>query len=119
MEEFDNVVIETQKITSKMLIDKGLEYATSEDRLHNFRDVAAFNNEPMERTLWGMLSKHLKSLSDMVKNPKEFSPAMWDEKIMDAINYLTMLRAIRAENRKEMCEPCNDGMSGIKVVERR
>lgn len=102
-EEFDALIIDTQKITTKMLIDKGEEYATGEDRLHNFRVAAQFKGESMQSALWGFAVKHLVSLSDMVAECEKqedlmlYSQSKWDEKLMDAINYLTMLRVIRKD----------------------
>lgn len=77
---------------------KGDEYATENDVLHNFKAASGLNNVTEAEALWGMLTKHLVSLSDMVKlDPNTFEMAVWDEKITDSINFLILLKAIAVE----------------------
>ncbi len=82
-----------------ILIGKSKEYATNSDRLHNFHKAAAMSGGTPEKALWGMIMKHLVSLSDMClsDDPDSYSIDMWDEKINDSINYLFLLRGIRDE----------------------
>ena len=81
-----------------VLKTKGDEYATENDVLHNFKAAAGLNNVPESEALWGMITKHIVSLSDMVKhNPNDFEMAVWDEKITDSINFLILLKAIAVE----------------------
>lgn len=106
-EAFNEIIMETQNITNKMLIEKGEEYATDGDRLHNFRVAAQLKGESMESALWGFTVKHIVSVADMVrrtedaKDPYLFPESQWNEKLMDAINYLSMLRVVRADRTKE------------------
>lgn len=82
---------------------KGNEYVRDADRLHNFRSVAAFNDTTMETALWGMLSKHLCSIKDMIKDAERgtaWDQHIWNEKIGDAMAYLALLDVIRQEARK-------------------
>ena len=51
--------------------------------------------------LFGMLSKHLVSLSDMCMDEANHPIEKWDEKITDSINYLIILRAIIEEDANE------------------
>lgn len=77
---------------------KGSEYATDDDVLHNFKSAAGLNNVQEGEALWGMITKHIVSLSDMVKlDPNTFDMAVWDEKITDSINFLILLKAIAVE----------------------
>ncbi len=79
---------------------KAKEYASDEDRLHNFKVAAAFNSQTPEQACWGFLTKHLVSLADMVASGKEYNFGAWDEKIGDALNYLFLLDAIIFDGRE-------------------
>ncbi|ADD81062.1 gp064 [Rhodococcus phage ReqiPoco6] len=88
-EKFDHI--------RSVLGTKAAEYVPNEggSRFHNFDVAAAFNNESPEKALWGMLTKHLVSIADMVKDdPTDHSMAVWDEKIGDALNYLLLLNGM-------------------------
>jgi hypothetical protein len=78
---------------------KGIEYASSNDRLHNFKVAARIDDETPEKALWGMLKKHLVSVMDLVDNPwlKIITPEYLAEKFGDARNYLTLLEALLLE----------------------
>jgi|TARA_R100000501_G_C2626284_1_gene119968 hypothetical protein len=76
-----------------LLSQKGNEYATEEDKLHNFKVVADINKVTPKQALWGMASKHLYSVMKIVSE-KHTSLSMADEKIGDLINYLILLEAI-------------------------
>ncbi len=56
--------------------------------------AAGFQGITPEKALWGMATKHLVSISDMVSQGRDYSEDVWDEKIGDAINYLILLRAM-------------------------
>lgn len=86
-----------------VLTKKQKEYGT-EDRLHNFRVAAAFQQCTMEQALFGFLTKHLISISDMVKSGKNYTDEIWDEKIGDAINYLFLLRAVIEDGKAEQTD---------------
>ena len=51
----------------------------------------------MEQSLWGMLTKHIVSIRDMVQSGESYSHDIWDEKLGDAINYLAILKAITVD----------------------
>ena len=96
-EVFDKVIDEILTSSRDMLIRKSEGYSTDEDRLHNFRTAAALNDSTMEQALWGMLTKHIISIRDMVMSGETYDADIWDEKLGDAINYLALLKAITAE----------------------
>lgn len=100
-QEFNESITNTLGFSQKMLTQKSSGYSTSDDRLHNFRTAAALNDSTMEQALWGMLTKHIVSLRDMVKTGHAYSTDIWDEKIGDAINYLAILRAIVSETGRK------------------
>ena len=93
---FDKVVNATIRKSKAVLLDKQKEYAT-EDRLHNFRVAAAFQQCTPKQALLGFMTKHLVSLSDMCKSDDVYSSEIWNEKIGDSINYLLLLRALVAD----------------------
>jgi hypothetical protein len=91
-----------------VLLKKSEEYATEDDKLHNFKIASALSGETAEQALWGFCIKHLVSISDMVAagRTKQFTNDQWDEKIGDAINYLILLRAqvLETEMSKSFAE---------------
>lgn len=100
-EDFDAFLEDRFDHIRSVLAHKGSEYVADEpSRFHNFNTAAAFNDETPERALWGMLTKHLVSLSDMVKAESTDHPGyIWDEKIGDAINYLLLLWGMTSYHR--------------------
>lgn len=84
---------------------KRVEYATEEDRLSNFRKAAAIQGVSVPMAIRGMMAKHTVSIYDMIENEfgyakKKPSPqdlSLWEEKIVDQINYLLLLYAAVVE----------------------
>lgn len=87
----------TEKILNKVkniLIKKGQEYNFEEtDRLDCFKKAAALQGVNTSQGLYGMMVKHIISLADFVKEGKIRSLEKWEEKIIDNIAYLILLRA--------------------------
>ncbi|CAK0747705.1 conserved hypothetical protein [Azospirillaceae bacterium] len=99
-QEFDNIFDETVKKCQSILNVKKYEYAT-EDRLHNFKAAAYVQGITSAVALSGMMAKHIISLFDMLRQPEiNWSLETWDEKIIDAINYLILLRALIKEEER-------------------
>jgi len=94
-EEFDKILEGLLAHCTKTLKSKAKEYAPSPDRLHNFKVAAQMNHETAPQACWGMATKHIVSIADMVRENHEFQHPMpvWDEKIGDALNYLILLYA--------------------------
>lgn len=95
---FTDVVESRIEKTRKVLIKKEEEYASTEDRFHNFKVAARILNCTPENALLGMAMKHFVSVLDIVEsldtpNPKLDIPLI-DEKIGDAINYLILLEGM-------------------------
>lgn len=98
--EFQNVVDTTLDQIRSTLAAKGAEYVPDNavSRFHNFELAAALNEQLSTEALWGFLTKHIVSLSDMVKiEPCESTMSKWDEKINDAIVYLLLLKGVVTE----------------------
>lgn len=109
-EAFSSVVDATiEKLIKAVLVNKGAEYTRGDDRLSNFKRMAAALNSTPESALVGAWMKHIASILDMVDDIETYQDvrkdgvhpmSQWDEKIGDAINYLILLRALVIE-RKE------------------
>ena len=101
--EFRKILIERITKMQDTLDSKGKEYASDEDRLHNFKSSEQFSDREAAANCWGFLVKHLTSLRDIVNRYEDFgvmpTPGTIDEKIGDAINYLVLLEAIFRENQ--------------------
>lgn len=86
---------------TRLMARKSQEYSPNEDRLENFKESGKEDNISPEEALWGMLRKHLTSLSMMcraITNRPDYSPqAVWEEKLTDAHNYLFLLEALLKE----------------------
>lgn len=96
-EQFKKIVADRMNICMATLIDKGAEYASDTDRLHNFKVAAAIDNEEPVESLWGMFKKHLVSIIDMKNNPDTATKALMDAKLTDAHNYLLLMEAVLVE----------------------
>ena len=106
-EAFNEVVHRRQAETIRVLANKATEYASGQDRLHNFKRAALMQDVTPETALVGMLCKHLVSVFDMV-NELEIDIMhpldRWDEKLGDAINYLHLLEALVCERYPNQAE---------------
>ena len=100
-EEFNNIVTNQMKKCWETLFNKGNEYSVQGDRLSHFKKAAAVMESTPKAALFGMLSKHLISLSDMCMDKRKHPKEVWSEKITDSINYLLILAAIVEEEQIE------------------
>lgn len=77
---------------------KGAEYVPGGgevSRFHNFEVAAGLNDQSIEQALWGFVTKHIVSLSDMVKKDAlDFSFDQWEEKIGDVVIYMLLLKGM-------------------------
>lgn len=96
-EQFNQVFAETVQKSSDVLVSKAGEYADDFDRLRNFKTAADLQNVSTIKALRGMLAKHTVSVYELMGRNKVPPLALWDEKIVDHINYLILLRAIVIE----------------------
>lgn len=78
------------------LAKKATEYASGSDRLHNFKEAAAFLRCSHAKACLAFLTKHLVSIVDVVEQGGT-DASMIDEKVGDAINYLVLLEALLKE----------------------
>lgn len=100
-EVFNEILTDRITVIKALTASKGQEYAKGKaDRLHNFKVAATMNETTPEQALWGMLTKHLVSVMDMIKATsmgETPTRAKIDEKIGDCIIYFILLEAILKE----------------------
>ena len=116
-ERFDELVKAQMRRSESMLLTKAREYAENAtfdnetDRLAHFKKAGALMSETPKKAAFGMLVKHLVSVSDMASSGKEYPLSQWNEKITDSINYLLIIRAIVEEEEsmksKTISKPSN------------
>ena len=100
-ERFNSILKERIDSILGTLAHKAKEYA-SDDRLYNFKRAAEIQHTTTAKALWGMASKHLVSVIDLVEGRINATPEMVNEKIGDMINYLILLEAVLKEDN--ICE---------------
>lgn len=103
-EQFNEIFTNTMSICENVLCKKAGEYADDTDRLHNFKQAANLQLCTPIRALGGMMAKHTVSVYDLIERVEQgftVSPELWDEKIVDSINYLILLRAMVQDQADE------------------
>lgn len=98
---FRELLEERLEKTRRVLDSKATEYASTADRLHNFKRASAITGETPAQVCVGFMIKHLVSVIDMVDQIAPPSSEKIDEKIGDSINYLILLEGILREHLKE------------------
>jgi hypothetical protein len=105
-EVFNQIVDRQIKSIKSVLVTKAAEYASHDDRLHNFRTAARQTSATctLSQALRGMDLKHRVSIDDIISDGL---PAMLltddakrkyiDEKITDHIDYTILLKACLLE----------------------
>lgn len=94
--EFQDVLTTRLTKIKETLSSKAEEYATDNDKLHNFNVGARLTGQTRERVLWGFAIKHYISFLDILDNldkGKLPTEAMVDEKIGDLCCYLVLVEA--------------------------
>jgi len=69
-------------------------YATGEDRLEQFHRAGASQNILPTEALIGMATKHYTAITDMCKDPTNYSFNRWHEVLDDLRNYMDLLDAL-------------------------
>lgn len=94
LDEFNSLVDELLERCKKTLKVKQDEYNLDVDRLAFFKSGKDLTGLSPERTLYMFMYKHIKSLADMVKSEKAYPEELWQEKMLDNINYICLLYAL-------------------------
>lgn len=106
--EFEKIFAARCERSSRVLCAKNVDYARGGDKLHNFKQAAEMDGVTPEQAAKGMLLKHWQSLRDLLDDMDRsiYLPlAVWQEKLDDAGNYLTLIEALVHERYN--CAPRN------------
>lgn len=98
---FNEIVKETLQQVDEILIKKGKEYSGNVDVFKNFRIAAVADESTPEEALWGMYMKHWVSIRQIVKDGELPSKELLNEKILDSIAYMILLKGIIIEQIEE------------------
>lgn len=99
--EFNELLDRRLLLIKNVLESKSKEYASTTDKLHNFKRAAQINNTHPARELHGFLTKHLVSYLDIlnkVENGEYIPMEIIDEKLGDIINYFILQEAVFSES---------------------
>ena len=69
-------------------------YSGDKDRLEQFHRAGAVQNILPTEALMGMATKHFTTITDMCKEPSNYSLNQWHEKLDDMRNYMDLLDAL-------------------------
>ena len=69
-------------------------YATGIDRLEQFHRAGSAQNILPTEALMGMATKHFTALTDMCKDPENYTTKRWHEVLDDMRNYMDLLDAL-------------------------
>jgi hypothetical protein len=94
IEKFESILKNMQMKQDLTLVSKAKEYASEEDRLHNFKKIADFVGITNAQVAMVLMLKNLVSLNDAIMMEKSMSEEFLDEKIGDPYNYLVLIRAL-------------------------
>ena len=104
-EKFETIVRSLNAKLTALRNKKAEEYAPGINRLGNFKTAAEMNHETIPSAIWGMMSKHIVSLADMIRDEyrdgqSEFTLKEWEAKLFDSIIYLQLLYAALKEDKE-------------------
>lgn len=95
---FDEIVDARLEKIKNILGAKAEEYASVDDRFHNFNVAGRISGITPEKALYGMMLKHEVSVIDLIEmadiDPSKLNESLIDEKIGDNINYLILLEGL-------------------------
>ena len=99
-EKFLDLLAVRQDAIDKTLAQKAIEYSFDGDRLYNFNRAAQVNGTTAKKALWGMATKHLISVQDLVEGRLANTANNVNEKVGDMINYLILLEGTLSIERE-------------------
>ena len=100
-DRFNDLVKEIRETSLDTLTKKNANYASSEDRLHNFKVGAAITGGTPAQAALGYMAKHLASLQDKVNRNDFHDREDLKEKVQDSINYLVFIWCCANEEREK------------------
>ena len=90
MSHIEDAFVRRKEILKK----KEKEYSSGRDRLEQFYRAGAAQNILPTEALIGMATKHFTSITDMCKDPSNYTTNQWNEKLDDLRNYCDLLDAL-------------------------
>ena len=94
-ERFKDIFEGTVNKSRESLLRKNDEYGQEQDIFRAFTQAGHLQDLEPHQALLGMLAKHTTSIYDMgADHILDHDVHQWEEKIMDHINYLILLRAM-------------------------
>lgn len=112
---FNEVFNEQHENRKNILCGKAEEYASDDDRLHNFKVAAAVQELTPLQALAGMMAKHTVSVYDMLWSGKDYPLELWKEKITDSQNYLDLALALIIEGKENA--DCHESEENVEIVD--
>ena len=103
-DDFERVANRLLEQCHFIMFKRAMTYSKETDRLANFRHAAGLTGRNMQQVLAGFMLKHTVSLYDMIETGGEYPLEQWEEKIIDHINYLILLRAVLEEGWSGMSD---------------
>ena len=99
-QKFKDLAKEVLENCSAVLVEKGQDYGSIDDRLIQFKKMGSLQNTTPRKALWAVATKHLTTIMDAVEG---VGPTFEDieHRIVDFINYLILLLAIIKEEKDE------------------
>ncbi len=105
-EQFIEILQELRENEDQLLDAKGQKYASDNDRLQNFREIAAFLGLDMSMVTLILMLKHIQSIADAVRSNnidwcwrREDGGEGLKQHFADARNYLPLLAACIEEEQ--------------------
>jgi hypothetical protein len=102
-QEFEKAFHHITGKCQSILLERARRYAYDDDRLRNFRNVAKEQDLPMHRIPTIFSSKQREAFNEALKSHAilgGFTLEMWEEWIVDQINYLILTYAILLEDSR-------------------
>lgn len=99
------------KLLREILGNEVTEYATEENRYHNFDKAAKIQDITPEQALCGIMTKHFVSVLDIidgVSNDYLYTVTYIEEKIGDTIKYLIILESMIKDRRLPLLSSWKD-----------
>lgn len=96
-EEFEKVFHYITGKCQHILVDRAKRYANNDDRLRNFTNVSQELGLTRKRIPTIFSAKQREAFMSALKTDGEFSMEIWEEWIVDQINYLILTFAIMKE----------------------
>ena len=100
VEQFTEIVSNRISKCKEILVDRAEQYATAQDRLHNFKRGASIADCTPAQYAKSLMLKQFTSVLDIIDGTIDPLDDIIDEKMTDIHNYLYLIEALLKEQRK-------------------